>query len=272
MENKKEAGLRYNTGKLRYDLLHPVAQKGIVSVLTKGSMKYAPRNWEKGMTWSTVIASLKRHLAAFEAGEDVDIETGELHIDHIQCNAHFLSAYYKIAPWYDDRAHITAKKPKIGLDIDEVICDWVGDWIKYWGLKVPTSWFFDYKINDRLHQMKNDGVLDQFYLGLKPKIDPSEIPFEPHCYVTSRPVSTEITMRWLALYNFPLRPVITVGVGESKLEVIKKAGIDVFVDDRYDTFQELNSNGVCCYLMDAPHNARYDVGYRRLHSLKDLKF
>ena len=34
MSDKKEQGLRYNEGKLRYDLLHPLAQEGIVKVLT----------------------------------------------------------------------------------------------------------------------------------------------------------------------------------------------------------------------------------------------
>ena len=92
-----ERGLRFNKGKLRYDLLHYKAQEGIVKVLTKGAEKYAPRNWEKGMPWMEVMASMKRHIAAWESGEDYDPETGLLHVDHIQCNAHFLSAFYSIA-------------------------------------------------------------------------------------------------------------------------------------------------------------------------------
>ena len=99
--NKKEQGIRYNQGKLRYDLLHPVAQEGIVKVLTKGAEKYAPRNWEKGMSWMSVVASLKRHLAEFEKGIDYDSETGLLHVDHIQCNAHFFFFFFKTEPQYD---------------------------------------------------------------------------------------------------------------------------------------------------------------------------
>ena len=60
-EDKGE-GLRFNSDKPRYDLLHPVAQAGIVSVLTAGAKKYAPRNWEKGMNWSTILSSMKKHL------------------------------------------------------------------------------------------------------------------------------------------------------------------------------------------------------------------
>jgi len=189
----KQEGLRFNEGKLRYDLLHPIAQEGIVRVLTKGSKKYSEWNWAKGMKWSTVIASLKRHLAAFEKGEDFDPETGELHVDHMQCNTHFLSAYYKIAPQHDDRLHMIMPKFKIGLDIDEVICDWVPKWVEYWQLPEPTSWYFDYETGDKFKAMEKQGILADFYLSLKPKCSPADIPFEPHCYVTSRPVSTQIT-------------------------------------------------------------------------------
>ncbi len=62
MINKGE-GLRFNEGKLRYDLVEPFAHEKMVEVLTLGATKYAERNWEKGMKWSIVIASLKRHLA-----------------------------------------------------------------------------------------------------------------------------------------------------------------------------------------------------------------
>ena len=63
-------GLRHNTGKLRYDLVPAYAQEQYVRVLTRGAQKYAERNWERGMKWSTCLASLKRHIAAYERGED----------------------------------------------------------------------------------------------------------------------------------------------------------------------------------------------------------
>lgn len=266
----KEEGLRFNEGKLRFDLTHPVANEGLARVLTIGANKYAERNWEKGMKWSKVVASLKRHLHAFESGEDFDKESGELHVNHILCNAHFLSAYYKIAPQFDDRLHVITQKPKISLDVDEVIADWLNPWTKKFNLEVPTTWFFDYNIVDRFEELRQKGELDEFYLNLQPLIKPEDIPFEPHCYVTSRPVDTEVTMKWLEKHGFPLRPVKTVPPGTSKLEIIKESGTDIFVDDRYDTFEELNRNGICCFLFDQPHNRRYDVGYKRIYSLRQL--
>lgn len=266
----KEEGLRYNQGKRRLDLVPTSFVDGVADVLGFGAQKYSDNNWRKGMKWSSVVASLKRHLAAFEKGEDYDPESGLLHIDHVGCNLAFLKEYYKIAPQFDDRLHGYLNRPKIGLDIDEVICDWVGAWIKEFDLHVPTSWFFDYQIVDRFKQLEKEGRLDDFYLNLQPKIKAEDIPFEPHCYVTSRPVSTEVTMKWLEKNKFQTRPVITVPIGTSKVEKIKEAGVDIFVDDRYENFVELNNAGICTYLFDAPHNQRYDVGYKRIKSLKEL--
>ena len=268
MEDKK--GLRYNSGKLRYDLLHPKAVEGCVKVLTAGATKYAPRNWEKGMEWSTVLASMKRHIAAFEAGEDYDPETGLLHIDHVQCNAHFLSAYYKIAPQYDDRNHPYLNHLKIGLDIDDVLADWVGAWTKKFNVDMPKSWFFDRDISSKFDLLKTSGEISDFYLSLEAKENPDDLGFEPHCYITSRPVPTSVSEQWLDMNGFPARPVITVPMDSTKVEVAKQSGIDIFVDDRFDNFIELNNNGICCYLYSTPHNERYDVGHKRISKLSEL--
>lgn len=249
------------------------AVEQVARVLTKGSEKYADRNWEKGMDWtSKVLASLKRHLIAFERGEDFDPETGLLHMAHVACNAMFLTEYYKIYPQGDDRPHNYLTVPKIGLDIDEVLCDWVGAWTAYYNMQVPDSWFFDRGIVEKFDAMKKEGVLEDFYLGLQPLIDPKDIPFEPHCYITSRPCSLETTMMWLDMHGFPARPVYTVDVDHPKIEVAKESGIEIFVDDRYENFVDLNRNGICTFLYDAPHNRRYDVGFKRITNLSQLLY
>lgn len=259
-------GKRYDSEKLRYDLIHPEAEKGLVEVLTFGSSKYAPRNWEHGMAWSRVIASLKRHLAAIERGEDYDNESGLLHVDHLQCNAHFLAAYYRIFPQGDDRRR---RHIKIGLDIDEVICDWTGARSKKFGYPIPENWHFSY--NNKAHfESFTENELNEFYLSIPAKLKPSDIKFEPHCYITSRSVPVELTKQWIQNNGFPTVPVYSVGHGQSKVEVAKQSGIDVFVDDAYHNFIELNNAGICCFLLDAPHNRRYDVGYKRIYNLNEL--
>lgn len=260
-------GLRYNNGKTRYDLLPTYAQEQFAKVLTKGSEKYAERNWELGMSWCSVTASLKRHTAAFERGEDFDKETGLLHTAHIMCNAAFLTEYYKIYPQGDDRPHLYLKIAKIGLDVDEVLADWVGHWTKYHNQPIPEAWSFDREISNKFTKLKDD---KDFWLSIPVKTQPSQIPFEPHCYVTSRSIPKEWTEEWLDKNGFPTVPVYSVGLGESKVDVIKKSGIEIYVDDRFENFVELNNAGICCFLFDAPHNQRYDVGFKRIRSLSEL--
>lgn len=265
----KEEGKRFNEGKQRWDLLHPKAQEGLVKVLTSGANKYGDRNWEKGMAWSKVIASLKRHLAAIEKGEDYDNESGELHANHLQANAHFLSAYYSIYPQGDDRHHTYLNYPRIGLDIDEVICGWVGAWTTRFGYNIPENWHFSYNNKTHFESFSPEELYD-FYLNIAPIIKPEDIPFEPHCYITSRSIPVEYTKEWIQRNGFPTRPVHCVPFDESKVTIAKAAGIEVFVDDKFENFTELNNAGICTYLLTTPHNKRYNVGHKRIDSLKDL--
>ena len=266
-QQQQHQGLRFNQDKLRFDLVNPFAHEQMVNVLTKGSKKYAARNWEKGMAWSTIIASLKRHLNAIEVGEDYDKETGELHAAHIACNAHFLTAYYKLYPQGDDRPHKYLKPVKIGLDIDEVLADWVSHWCKHHEWDIPTFWNFDRDIKSKFEALQDD---KEFWLNVPVKTSPLDIPFEPYCYVTSRSIPNEWTEEWLHNNGFPAVPVYSVGLDKSKVDTIKELSLDLFVDDKFENFVELNNAGICTFLFDAPHNRKYNVGFKRIKSLKEL--
>jgi uncharacterized HAD superfamily protein len=265
----KDKGLRYNEGKTRYDLAPAYAQEQYVRVLTKGAEKYDERNWERGMKWSKVLASLERHLAAVKRGEDFDPETGLLHSAHIMCNAAFLTEYFKIYPQGDDRPHNYLADVKIGLDVDEVLTRWLDAYKKLYGFVDDhefESWWVDYDIVSQCH---ND-MGDEFYSNLEPKISPKELTFDPHCYVTSRNVGSEITESWIFTHGFPCRPVFTVGLSKSKVDILREQEVDIFVDDVYKNFIEINRAGICCFLLDAPHNRRYDVGYKRIKALSEI--
>ena len=80
-------GLRFDNGKARYDLLPYDALEVLAKVYTDGAVKYAPRNWEKGMDWSRMFGSLVRHAFAFWRGEDNDKESGSPHMAHVAWNA-----------------------------------------------------------------------------------------------------------------------------------------------------------------------------------------
>lgn len=104
--NKLETAkaLRSNVGKLRYDLLEPYAIQELARVFTKGAEKYEDNNWlNGGMDYSKMLASLKRHIAAFEMGEDIDPETQCHHMALAAWNALGIVTYSRYFPENDDR-------------------------------------------------------------------------------------------------------------------------------------------------------------------------
>lgn len=90
---KSTVGVRFDSGKLRYDLLPPDGMDALVDVYTQGAKKYADRNWEKGMNWSRIIGSLLRHTFKFMSGETHDKETGCHHMAMAAWNALALCVY-----------------------------------------------------------------------------------------------------------------------------------------------------------------------------------
>jgi len=112
-----DTGLRYNEGKLPYDLIPFEAEEGLAQVLAHGAKKYAERNWEKGMDWSIPYGAMRRHLAAWWNGETTDKESGLPHMAHVLCNAAFLIAYEKRQIGTDNRPQIVPPSdvPATGL-------------------------------------------------------------------------------------------------------------------------------------------------------------
>lgn len=265
--SEKGKGLRYNEGKLRFDLFPAFAKKIIAQIFTKGAEKYALRNWENGMRWSDVEQSLERHYNDYKSGMDFDPDDGQLLIAKVAWNALAITEYYKIYPQGDDRPHRYLIEQKIGLDVDEVIADFMGAMMKKFPNKIKerSVYWNDPILKECFEQIIDD---EDFWMNIEPLTN--DLPFEPHCYITSRSISKEITQKWLDKNGFPKAPLYTLKAGESKVEAAKQSGCDIFVDDNYNYFLDLNRNGVCCYLFDAPHNRRYDVGYKRIKSLSEL--
>lgn len=100
-------GLRRNQGKTRFALFPPDALWSIAEVFTFGSVKYEPRNWERGMSWSTCYDSLQRHMHQWWAGERYCSDSGLPHLAHAGCNILFLLAYeLRGLTKFDDRQKV----------------------------------------------------------------------------------------------------------------------------------------------------------------------
>lgn len=86
-----EEGRKFDTDKLRYDLLEPEFVEGIVEILTMGAVKYTDNNWRHVKPFKDrYYAALMRHIQAWRKGELVDPESGKSHLFHAACCLYFL--------------------------------------------------------------------------------------------------------------------------------------------------------------------------------------
>jgi len=97
------SGARYNGGKPDLSLIPLVTLEDEARVWMYGARKYKAFNWMKGMDWSHPLACALRHLAAFQAGEDNDPESGLPHLAHAMCNLRMLTLYSRTYIEGDDR-------------------------------------------------------------------------------------------------------------------------------------------------------------------------
>lgn len=84
--------LKHDSGKLRVDLVPPEAIVALAEVFGFGTRDHEARSWERGIVPSRVLASVKRHILAWELGEDYD-ESGQHHFDHALCELAMLVTY-----------------------------------------------------------------------------------------------------------------------------------------------------------------------------------
>jgi hypothetical protein len=103
MAKKAVGGVKFDQGKPEMDLLPREALVEIAKGFGFGAVKYGRFNWRNGLKWSRVYSALNRHLAAWNAGEDFDPESGLNHLAHAGCNLMFLLTYLEEHPELDDR-------------------------------------------------------------------------------------------------------------------------------------------------------------------------
>ena len=287
-----EKARRYNRGKLRYELL-PDSLRHVVDVYTKGAHKYSlyrdtdgevirgsdipiedackyeliddgANNWRKGLPWSETIGSLKRHITAFERGDDVDDDLNTYHLGNAAFNILALLEFMDTAPHLDDRNKNIPKPVNIGLDIDGVICNFADGFKKIHHMS-DYHWDVSYGVEGAIKDLKED-----FWIGLDSLMDGKDLKFVPCCYVTARrSCKVEWIEEWLKKHNFPMAPIIITN-GKSKIDHLKEMSVDIFIEDKYSNYWEINNSGTRCFLFDAFHNKKYDVGNDRLMSLNDL--
>ena len=81
-----ERSMRFNSSKPDYSLIPMTALAEVAKVFEYGAEKYDRDNWKRPTHWTVSFACLMRHMAAFQAGEEEDSESGRTHLAHAACN------------------------------------------------------------------------------------------------------------------------------------------------------------------------------------------
>lgn len=105
-DNSHAVGLKYDEGKLPWNLIPPESIEQILEILDFGQRKYAAWNWAKGISYSRVFSATMRHLWAWYRGEENDPETSKSHLAHAAACIVFLLYFTKYRESYknfDDR-------------------------------------------------------------------------------------------------------------------------------------------------------------------------
>lgn len=101
--NSLVEGTKYDTGKLRYDLLPAYPLDRLVAVYTYGAAKYEDENWRKGISYKRIFGAIMRHCWAFMRGEDIDAESQLPHLAHAAFGLFTLLEYSRTRREFDDR-------------------------------------------------------------------------------------------------------------------------------------------------------------------------
>jgi hypothetical protein len=89
MKARKDSGIKFDDGKIRYDLIAPRSLDELAKVYTYGCKKYDDNNWRGGFKWGRLFGAMMRHAWAWYRGETYDQESGLHHLAHAawQCFA-----------------------------------------------------------------------------------------------------------------------------------------------------------------------------------------
>jgi hypothetical protein len=103
--NPKE---RYGDKKRRVDLVPGALELGAAVALAEGAEKYGAFNWRVNhVKLMTYVGAIKRHLACFTDGENVDPESknGKLHLEGIAASVAIMLDSWYAGIAIDDRPH-----------------------------------------------------------------------------------------------------------------------------------------------------------------------
>ena len=145
---------------------------------------------------------------------------------------------------------------KIGLDLDDTICDFLGPYLKRFG--TPKK---DTDITKNVNRIL---IKDKKFWMSLPVINRPN--FVPTLYCTKRVHPKTWSKQFLIENGIPSAPIYQILCQLSSKAPRIKGRVDVFIDDSISNFIDLNLKGVPCLLINNQHNQKWGpIG--RIYSL-----
>ena len=156
------------------------------------------------------------------------------------------------------------QKLNIFLDIDDVVAAWQESYCKEFNRKPSKSWDENREeMNYHLSLLKKRR---SFWTNIPVKHFPD---FQPNGYLSARSIPKAWTKEFMRRNKIPGRSNINqVPWNVSKIDKLKQFRVQIFIDDKLETFLECHENGIFCLLMDASHNQSHQTNLR----INDLKY
>jgi hypothetical protein len=129
-KKKLKEGVKYDQGKMRYDLIPVLPLYELARVYTIGAKKYDDNNWRKGIQFGRVIAALQRHLEKWKVGHRNDATDGQHHLSSVMWCAATLMQFELMAqrdPEFAENFDDRVKDLSIPNDDGENIWDLLSD-------------------------------------------------------------------------------------------------------------------------------------------------
>ena len=272
-----------STGKGRFDLITPFGLDRLAKWYELGSIKYADRNWEKGMPFSRYIDSAERHINNFKKGL-VD----EDHLAAAVWNLLAVIHHQELGQMeFDDLPHYMTPREQIMrrltvlVDFDDVLFPLLPKWINALNTKHNltvsqddvNAWdletiFPELSVGEIFAPLNEEGFWDDltpidgsvYYLARIIK-DGHFVYIATDTYYKHYETKTE-----LLLEHFPFLACDDI-VRTSNKQLLNA---DVLVDDG---LHNLVGGDYVKLLFDYPHNRAYDAeaeGIIRVHNWKEI--
>lgn len=128
---------------------------------------------------------------------------------------------------------------KIGLDVDDVLADFMGAYYRYFDCARHPERMKDHVITRNVQRILR---YDREFWTQLPVINKPN--FEPTLYCTKRVNPKAWTRLWLELNGFPIKPIYQIYTQCGNKADRIKGRVDLFIDDSVRNVQQMNEAGL----------------------------